>query len=83
MKYRRIFCGGKGGNDLKGSLLMLDSYTVCRRAVRYLASLGIKATVEKSIQKGGCAYGIRVWESPEKVCRLLSGAGIECKRIVM
>ncbi len=83
MKYRRIFCGGKGGNDLKGSLLMLDSYTVCRRAVRYLASLGIKATVEKSIQKGGCAYGIRVWESPEKVCRLLSGAGIECKRIVI
>lgn len=68
---------------MKGSLLMLDSYTVCRRAVKYLASFRIKATVEKSIQKGGCAYGIRVWESPENVCRLLSGAGIECKRIVL
>lgn len=64
------------------SLLILDSMTAAQRAVKYLSSLKINASVEKSTSKGGCAYGIRVYQSPEKVCRLLSAAGIECRKII-
>ncbi|MCM1334246.1 MAG: hypothetical protein NC084_06555 [Bacteroides sp.] len=63
-------------------LLILDSMTTAQRAVKYLSSIKINASVEKSTSKGGCAYGVRVSGSPEKVCRLLSAAGIECRRIV-
>ncbi len=67
---------------MAASLLILDSMTAAQRAVKYLSSLKINASVEKSTSKGGCAYGIRVYQSPEKVCRLLSAAGIECRKIL-
>lgn len=67
---------------MKSSLILLDSYTEARRAARYLASIKIHADVEKSTSGGSCAYGVRVNEPAEKVCRLLSSAGIRCGRII-
>ncbi len=67
---------------MKTSLLILDSMTAAQRAVRYLSSLKINASIGKSTSKGGCAFGVRVYDSPEKVCRLLSAAGIECRKII-
>lgn len=67
---------------MKSRLIMLDSYTEARRAARYLASIKIQADVEKSTSRGGCAYGIRVYEQPEKVCRLLSAVNVRCGRII-
>lgn len=67
---------------MRNSLILLDSYTEANRAAKYLASIKIHAKVEKSTSRGGCAYGVRVSESAEKVCRLLSAAGIRCGRII-
>ncbi len=67
---------------MKSSLIMLNSYTDAMRASRYLSSIKIRADVEKSTSGGSCAYGIRVYEQPEKVCRLLSAANVRCGRII-
>lgn len=62
-------------------LIILDSYTEAKRASRYLNSIKIRAQVEKSTIGGSCAYGIRVTEAPERVCRLLSAVNIRCGKI--
>ncbi len=67
---------------MSSSLLILDSMTAAQKAVKYLSSLKINASLEKSTSKGGCAFGVRVYGSPEQACRLLSAAGMECRRIV-
>lgn len=67
---------------MKSYLIILDSYTEAKRASRYLSSIKIQADVEKSTSRGGCAYGIRVYEKPEKVCRLLSAVNVRCGRII-
>ncbi len=67
---------------MRSTLIMLNSYTEAVRASRYLSSIKIHADVEKSTSRGGCAYGIRVYEQPEKVCRLLSAINIRCGRII-
>lgn len=66
---------------MKSTLILLNSYTEAVRASRYLNSIKIRADVEKSTSRGGCVYGIRVFESPDKVCRLLSAVNIRCGRI--
>ncbi len=67
---------------MKSTLILLNSYTEAVRASRYLKSIKIRADVEKSTSRGGCVYGIRVSEPPDKVCRLLSAANIRCGRII-
>lgn len=68
---------------MKSALIMLNSYTETVRAAKYLGSLKIRAVTEKSTSGGGCSFGIRVDESPEKVCRLLSAVNIRCGRIIV
>lgn len=60
-------------------IIPLDSYTSAKKAVRYLASKGIRAQVEK-ISSGlfGCRFGIRTDEPPEKVCAMLAEVRIRC-----
>lgn len=66
---------------MKSYLIMVESYTEAKRAARYLSSIKIHADVEKSTSRGGCAYGIRVYEQPERVCRLLSAINVRCGKI--
>ncbi len=66
---------------MKSYFINLASYTEARRAARYLGSIKINAEVEKTASGGGCGYGIRVYEKPERVCRLLSAIDIRCGRI--
>ncbi len=68
---------------MKSALIMLNSYTEAVRASRYLSSIKIHAVTEKSTSRGGCSYGIRVEEPPEKVCRLLSAVNIRCGKIIV
>ncbi len=67
---------------MKSTLIMLNSYTEAMRAARYLSSIKIHAVTEKRTSRGGCSYGIRVTEPPEKVCRLLSAINIRCGQII-
>lgn len=61
------------------SIIPLESYTAARKASRYLAAKGIKATAEKiGAGRQGCRFGIRVSEPPAMVCAMLSEAGIRC-----
>lgn len=66
---------------MKSSMIMLNSHTDAMRAARYLSSIKIRADVEKNTSRGGCVFGIRVYEKPEKVCRLLSAINIRCGKI--
>ena len=66
---------------MKSYFINLTSYTEARRASRYLSSIKIQAEVEKIVSGGGCGYGIRVFEPPERVCRLLSTVNIKCGKI--
>lgn len=62
------------------SVVLLNSYTAAKKAARYLSSVKIPARVEKvSGLKGGCAYGVRTAEEPEKVCRMLAVIGLNCR----
>lgn len=62
------------------SVVILNSYTAAKKAARYLSSVKIPARVEKiSGFKGGCAYGVRTAEEPEKVCRMLAVIGVSCR----
>ncbi|MBO5378144.1 MAG: hypothetical protein J6A41_07135 [Ruminiclostridium sp.] len=66
---------------MKSYFINLASYTEANRAARYLRSIKINAEVEKGASGGGCSYGIRVYENPERVCRLLSAVNIRCGKI--
>ena len=68
----------KGMIVMKSYFIYLSSYTEAKRAARYLTSIKINADVEKTVSGGGCGYGIRVYEKPERVCRLLSAINIRC-----
>ena len=62
------------------SVVILNSYTAAKKAARYLSSVKIPAKVEKvSGFRGGCAYGVRTAEEPEKVCRMLAVIGVSCR----
>jgi len=66
---------------MKSYFINITSYTEAKRAAKYLMSLKINAEVEKTVSGGGCGYGIRVYEKPERVCRLLSAINIRCGKI--
>lgn len=69
---------------MKASLIILNTMTQCIKAQKYLIGLGIKASVERITginTKTGCGYGVRVYENPDKVCRLLVNIGINCTEI--
>lgn len=67
---------------MKSSMIAMSSHTDAMRASRYLSSIKIHADIEKSTTGGGCVYGIRVYEQPEKICRLLSAVNIRCGKII-
>lgn len=67
---------------MKTALIILENLTQANKAKEQLTKMKISATVEKTTDKNGsCAYGIRVSENPERVCRLLSVVNIKCKAI--
>ena len=65
---------------MKNSIIVLYSYTTARKAVKYLSGMNIGAEI--SGYRGGCAYGLKVQGNPEKIARLLNGAGIGHKGII-
>ena|GEM_PF-872346 len=61
------------------SIIPLDSYTAALKAQRFLASRGVRVTVEKiGSDRHGCRFGIRTSEPPGMVCGMLAEAGIRC-----
>lgn len=67
---------------MKSALLILKSVTEANKARYHLERLKIKSVVEKiTVKKGGCSYGIKVYDDPEKICRLLSVVNIYCQEI--
>jgi len=69
-------------ND-SSTVILLKSVTEANKAKKQLSNYRIKCAVEKIHEKqGGCCYGIRVYENPEKVCRLLSIIDVECGEVV-
>ncbi|MDR1754887.1 MAG: hypothetical protein LBR74_08295 [Eubacterium sp.] len=67
---------------MKSFLLMMQSNTEANKAKYHLNRLKINSVVEKiTSQNQGCSYGVRIYDRPEKVCRLLSVVNIECTEI--
>jgi len=57
---------------LKSALIVLKSMTEAAKARYHLEKFKIEAIVEKvSMAGGGCGYGIRIKDDPDKVCRML------------
>jgi hypothetical protein len=56
--------------------------TEAGKARYHLEKFKINAVVEKTtLRGGGCGYGVRVREDPDKVCRQLGLVNIECIEI--
>ena len=74
---------------MRTALIILKSMTEAGKARYQLEKFRINAVVEKvtlnasGVSTGGCAYGVRVKEDPDKVCRLLGLVNIECVEIRM
>lgn len=72
----------KGVVTLNSVLLMMKSMTDANKAKYHLNRMNIRSAVEKVTDpRTGCAYGIRISDDPEKVCRLLGTVNIECVEI--
>ncbi len=64
------------------AFIVLESFTEANKAKKFLKGLKIDSNVEKSTISGGCAYGLRVNDDAERICRQLSLAGIKCRKII-
>ncbi len=72
----------KGSDTLNSSLIVLKSMTEANKARYVLEKLKINSIVEKiTTFKGGCSYGIRVYDDPDKICRLLNMSNVNCLEI--
>jgi hypothetical protein len=71
---------------MKSVLLVVKNLTEANKAKYHLDKLAVKSVIEKISGKktssGGCGYGVRVWEDPERVCRLLNVVNIYCTEVV-
>ena len=69
---------------MKTALIVLKSMTEAGKARYHLEKFKISSVIEKlTLVTGGCGYGVRVKEDPDKVCRLLGLVHIECVEIRM
>ena len=67
---------------MKSALIILKSMTEAGKARYHLEKFKINAVVEKAtLRGGGCCYGVRVKDDPDKVCRQLGLVNIECIEI--
>jgi hypothetical protein len=58
--------------------------TEAGKARYHLEKFKINTVIEKvTMTAGGCGYGVRVKDDPDKVCRLLGLVHIECVEIRM
>jgi hypothetical protein len=56
--------------------------TEAGKARHHLEKFKIEAIVEKvTLRTGGCGYGVRIKDDPDKVCRILGLINIECVEI--
>jgi len=56
--------------------------TEAGKARHHLEKFKIEAIVEKvTLRTGGCGYGVRIKDDPDKVCRILGLVNIECVEI--
>ena len=69
---------------MRTSIIILYSYTAARKAARQLISSGMKASITKisGYKGGGCAYGVRINNDPEKAREILGRAGISYRDII-
>lgn len=67
---------------MKTALIVLKSMTEAGKARHHLEKFKIEAIVEKvTLRTGGCGYGVRIKDDPDKVCRILGLVNIECVEI--
>lgn len=66
---------------MKNEIISLESNTAALKAQRLLNSNGISATLTKTVDNSGkgCMGGLRVNGDKDKICKLLSSAGIRCR----
>ncbi|MCL2633689.1 MAG: hypothetical protein FWD34_04150 [Oscillospiraceae bacterium] len=70
-------------NNGKSSIIILNSVTEANKARRELSNYKIKCSVEKvTVKRGGCGFGIRVTDDPDKICRYLELIDIECSEVI-
>ena len=60
---------------------ILASQTLAHRAKRFLAGFHVRASVVKVKAPYGCGYGIRCYDSPDDVRRILESGCIEISEI--
>lgn len=60
---------------------VLASQTLAYRAKRFLAGFHVRANVVKIKAPYGCGYGIKCYENPDEVRRILESGGIEISEI--
>lgn len=67
---------------MNSAIIVMKSMTEANKAKYYLEQLKIKCVIEKiTAKRGGCGYGLRVYDDPEMICRQLSAANIVCVEI--
>lgn len=58
--------------------IKLKSATQAEKARLLLARSGIKSTAERVTGRGGCGFVLRIFGDRDKVCPMLTRAGISC-----
>jgi hypothetical protein len=66
--------------NTSSSVIILKTITEANKAKRQLSNYRIRCAVEKiHARRTGCVYGIRVYDDPAKICRLLETVNIICE----
>jgi len=69
---------------MKSAIIILKSNTEAHKAKNLLTGGKIKCAVEKASSKRGvCGYGVRIFDDPKKICRILENGGIKCLEVVV
>lgn len=64
------------------SIIILKSQTQAEKGRSYLSRMKIKCSITKITSKSGCVHGLKIWDNPQKICRLLALQNLECIKIV-
>jgi len=69
--------------EYSSSVILLKSNTEANKAKRQLSNYRIKSTIEKvHSRRGGCCYGLRVYDDTDRICRLLSIVDVYCDEVM-
>lgn len=64
------------------SFIIMKSSTQAMKAQSIVKSMKINAVYTKKTDKDGCHFGLETDYDADRLCRMLSLHGIECKKII-